>query len=71
MVDSRYGLQLVYRLLLTLGFERFIELLEGAHEIDQHFCNTPLAENAPVILALLKCLELHFSWRAISGYFTL
>lgn len=39
---------------LYLGFEKFIELLEGAHEIDQHFCQAPLAENAPVILALLS-----------------
>jgi glucose-6-phosphate isomerase len=39
---------------LDLGFERFIELLEGAHEIDNHFCSAPLEKNAPVILALLS-----------------
>ncbi len=39
---------------LNLGFERFIELLEGAHEIDNHFCSAPLEKNAPVILALLS-----------------
>ncbi len=38
---------------LELGFERFIELLEGAHEMDQHFQQAPLEQNAPVILALL------------------
>ncbi len=39
---------------LDLGFDKFIELLEGAQELDQHFKNTPLAENAPVILALIS-----------------
>ena len=38
---------------LELGFEKFIELLDGAHEMDQHFLSTPLEQNAPVILALL------------------
>jgi len=39
---------------LDLGFDKFVELLEGAHEIDQHFYQAPLAQNAPVILALLS-----------------
>ncbi|MGK2232501.1 glucose-6-phosphate isomerase [Colwellia polaris] len=56
---------------IDLGFERFIELLEGAHEIDQHFCNKPLAENAPVILALLSvwnCTFLGAQSQAILPY---
>jgi len=56
---------------LDLGFERFIELLEGAHEIDQHFCEAPLAENAPVILALLSvwnCTFLGAQSQAILPY---
>ncbi|MFK5892493.1 MAG: glucose-6-phosphate isomerase [Pseudomonadota bacterium] len=39
---------------LNLGFDKFIELLEGAYDIDQHFFNTELESNAPVILALLS-----------------
>ena len=39
---------------LDLGFEKFIELLEGAHEMDQHFQNAPLEKNAPTILALIS-----------------
>ncbi|MFT6732818.1 MAG: glucose-6-phosphate isomerase [Polaribacter sp.] len=39
---------------LDLGFEKFIELLEGAHEMDQHFQNAPLEENAPVLMALIS-----------------
>ena len=56
---------------IDLGFERFIELLESAHEIDQHFCNKPLAENAPVILALLSvwnCTFLGAQSQAILPY---
>ncbi|WP_076419945.1 glucose-6-phosphate isomerase [Colwellia sp. UCD-KL20] len=39
---------------IDLGFDNFIELLEGAYEIDTHFCNTPLENNAPVIMAMLS-----------------
>jgi len=39
---------------ISLGFDNFVELLEGAYELDSHFCNTPLEENAPVIMALLS-----------------
>jgi glucose-6-phosphate isomerase len=56
---------------LDLGFERFIELLEGAHEIDQHFCDAPLENNAPVILALLSlwnCTFLGSQSQAILPY---
>jgi glucose-6-phosphate isomerase len=56
---------------LNLGFDKFIELLEGAYEIDQHFCQTPLAENAPVILALLSvwnCTFLGAQSQAILPY---
>lgn len=38
---------------LELGFEKFIELLEGAHEMDLHFQSAPLSQNAPVIMALI------------------
>ena len=37
----------------SLGFKRFAELLEGAHAMDEHFKNTPIEKNLPVILALL------------------
>jgi glucose-6-phosphate isomerase len=36
-----------------VGFENFLELLRGAHEMDQHFRTTPLEDNIPVLLALL------------------
>jgi glucose-6-phosphate isomerase len=37
----------------TIGFENFEQLLLGAHEMDNHFRNTPFDKNIPVLLALL------------------
>lgn len=36
-----------------IGYENFIELLKGAHAMDNHFATAPLTENIPVVLALL------------------
>ncbi len=37
----------------TNGYNNFIQLLEGAHSVDNHFKNEPFEKNIPVILALL------------------
>ncbi|MEK6477687.1 glucose-6-phosphate isomerase [Catalinimonas sp. 4WD22] len=37
----------------TIGFDRFEELLAGAHAMDQHFQQASFEENIPVILALI------------------
>lgn len=39
---------------LDLGFDKFQELLSGAHEMDQHFLNAPLKDNMPAIMALIS-----------------
>jgi len=39
---------------LDLGFEKFKELLEGAHDMDQHFIKAPLKNNMPAIMALIS-----------------
>jgi len=39
---------------LSLGFDEFSELLRGAYEMDCHFREAPLEQNAPVLLALLS-----------------
>ncbi|QED38570.1 glucose-6-phosphate isomerase [Antarcticibacterium arcticum] len=39
---------------LGIGYKGFEELLEGAHEMDQHFRNEDLASNIPVQLAMLS-----------------
>jgi glucose-6-phosphate isomerase len=48
-VWSAIGLPVV----LGLGMPVFDELLAGAHDMDRHFREAPLAENMPVILGLL------------------
>jgi len=54
-VGGRYSLWSAIGLsvVLAVGAERFVELLEGAHAMDRHFRTAPLAQNMPVILALL------------------
>ncbi len=46
---SAIGLSIV----LAVGIDSFMELLDGAHEMDNHFRDAPLEENMPVIMALL------------------
>jgi glucose-6-phosphate isomerase len=38
---------------LAVGFDRFEELLEGAHAVDRHFVEAPLEENIPVLMGML------------------
>lgn len=39
---------------LALGYDKFSELLDGAHEMDEHFKTEDFNQNIPVILALLS-----------------
>ncbi|KAF5299586.1 hypothetical protein FQR65_LT09391 [Abscondita terminalis] len=54
-VGGRYSLwsAIGLSICLALGFDSFEQLLNGAHYMDEHFVNSPLEKNAPVILALL------------------
>jgi len=54
-VGGRYSLWSAIGLSIAcyVGFENFAELLQGAHEMDRHFRETPWARNIPVILALI------------------
>lgn len=54
-VGGRYSLWSAIGLSIACcaGFERFEELLSGAHEMDNHFLNTPYEKNIPVMLALI------------------
>lgn len=54
-VGGRYSLWSAIGLSVALyiGFENFEELLQGAHEMDNHFKNEPLETNMPVILGML------------------
>ncbi len=48
-VDSAIGLTLM----ISIGPDGFQQFLEGFRVIDEHFLRTPLAQNVPVILAVL------------------
>ena len=54
-VGGRYSLWSAIGLPIacTIGFENFVELLEGAHAMDLHFRKTPFEKNIPVLLALI------------------
>lgn len=54
-VGGRYSLwsAIGLSIMLAVGYEHFVELLEGAHEMDNYFANTELEQNIPVILALI------------------
>ena len=54
-VGGRYSLwsAIGLSIVLAVGAERFVELLEGAHAMDEHFRHAPLDRNMPVVLALL------------------
>lgn len=54
-VGGRYSLWSAIGMTIALyvGFDNFEKLLEGAHQVDNHFRDTPLEQNVPVIMALI------------------
>jgi glucose-6-phosphate isomerase len=54
-VGGRYSLwsSIGLPLAIAIGFQRFEELLAGAHEVDEHFRTAPLEDNLPLTLGLL------------------
>lgn len=54
-VGGRYSLwsAIGLSIAICIGYDNFEQLLRGAHEMDQHFLNTPLEDNLPVLLALI------------------
>ena len=54
-VGGRYSLwsAIGLSIVLAIGYDNFVALLEGAHEMDQHFASTEFEHNIPVILALI------------------
>jgi glucose-6-phosphate isomerase len=62
-VGGRYSLwsAIGVPIALAVGFERFEELLAGAHDMDEHFRTAPLEQNLPVILALLGVWYVDFA----------
>ncbi len=64
-VGGRYSLWSAIGLSLAcvIGMDRFEALLQGGHEVDEHFRTAPLAENIPVVMALLG-IWYHNGWGA-------
>jgi glucose-6-phosphate isomerase len=54
-VGGRYSLWSAIGLpiAIAIGYDNFVQLLEGAHAMDEHFRTTPLEKNLPATLALL------------------
>ena len=66
-VDSAIGLSLM----ISIGPDRFREFLAGFHAMDEHFRTAPLAENIPVLLALVGVWNangLGFDTKAVLPY---
>ncbi|MFE0739594.1 glucose-6-phosphate isomerase, partial [Streptomyces sp. NPDC058855] len=47
--DSAIGLSLM----IAIGPDRFLEMLDGFRIVDEHFLNAPAEDNAPLLLGLL------------------
>jgi glucose-6-phosphate isomerase len=61
-VGGRYSLwsSIGLSIACSVGFENFVELLDGAHAMDQHFRTQPFQQNIPVILALIGIWYVNF-----------
>jgi glucose-6-phosphate isomerase len=61
-VGGRYSLWSAIGLTIAcaIGFDNFRKLLEGAHEMDNHFRKAPFEQNMPVILALIGIWNTNF-----------
>lgn len=55
-MDSAIGTSLV----VAIGPDRFSELLEGMHAVDEHFRNAPAEENVPLLMGLLNVWYTNF-----------
>ena len=54
-VGGRYSMESAIGLstMIAIGPQRFREMLDGSHQMDEHFRSTPFERNLPVILGLL------------------
>ncbi|AFH93543.1 glucose-6-phosphate isomerase [Providencia stuartii] len=54
-VGGRYSLwsAIGLSIILSVGYDNFVQLLEGAHAMDKHFTQTAFEKNIPVLLGLI------------------
>ena len=71
-VGGRYSLWSAVGLCLMLcyGEDVFSQLLAGAHAMDKHFIDAPMAENLPIMLGLVGMWNCHFLDLPTQGIFT-
>jgi glucose-6-phosphate isomerase len=62
-VGGRYSLWSAIGLpiALAIGYDRFCELLTGAHEMDEHFRTADISENLPAVLGLIGVWYANFA----------
>ena len=55
-VGGRYSMECAIGLstMLAIGPERFREMLDGSHQMDEHFRTAPFEKNLPVLMGLLN-----------------
>ncbi|MDA7751605.1 glucose-6-phosphate isomerase [Methylophilaceae bacterium] len=61
-VGGRYSLwsSIGLSIAIYIGMDQFENLLDGAHEIDNHFRDAPFEENIPVTLAMIGVWHINF-----------
>ncbi len=61
-VGGRYSLWSAIGLpiALAIGMDNFLDLLKGAHAMDQHFRTAPFLQNMPILLAILSTWYINF-----------
>ena len=61
-VGGRYSLwsAIGLSIALTIGYQNFEALLKGAHETDNHFYESEISENVPVLMALISLWYINF-----------
>ena len=68
-VGGRYSLwsSVGLAVMLGIGTDRFLQLLDGAHDMDNHFAGTEFAQNIPVLMGLLRVWHRTFLGRTAYG----
>lgn len=61
-VGGRYSLwsAIGLSIVLMIGYKNFDDLLKGANAVDEHFKNTELEKNIPVLMALISLWYINF-----------
>ena len=61
-VGGRYSMESAIGLstMIAIGPDNFLAMLNGSHQMDEHFRQTPFAQNLPVLMGLLTIWYLNF-----------